>query len=131
MVERRPPKGGAVGRDGRPTPRTGEARVRPGCQDWVTWHHRHRREEDAMSVMEGLGFLTAVEADLVRETEPDRMAELDEDELLNLHGRVRRGRTKYSKLYRQQAQRRGQDKGARGAGQPGKGGKPGKGEGVA
>jgi hypothetical protein len=34
--------------------------------------------------------LRADELDLLRETEPARMGELDEDALLDLHGRVRR-----------------------------------------
>lgn len=37
---------------------------------------------------------------LVRETKKQQMAELDEDELLLLHARVRRARNKYVKLYR-------------------------------
>ena len=50
-----------------------------------------------------LHSLTEAEGLLVRETEPDALAELDEDELLDLHVRVRRARTKYSKLYRRAA----------------------------
>ena len=50
-----------------------------------------------------LNSLTEAEGGLVRETEPDALAELDEDELLDLHVRVRRARTKYSKLYRRAA----------------------------
>src|SRR5262249_7253096 len=51
-------------------------------------------------------------------TEPARMAELDEDALLDLHGRVRRARTKYVKLYRRQASARIADIGGRGAARP-------------
>ena len=39
--------------------------------------------------------LTAAQADLVRETEPARLALLNEDELIELHQRVRRARTKH------------------------------------
>jgi len=59
--------------------------------------------------------LRADELDLLRETEPARMRELDEDVLLDLHGRVRRARTKYMKLYRRQASARIGNVGARGA----------------
>jgi hypothetical protein len=50
-----------------------------------------------------LAMLNEAEQELVRETEPDRLAELDEDDLLDLHTRVRRARTKYTKLYRRRA----------------------------
>ncbi len=50
-----------------------------------------------------LAMLNEAEQELIRETEPGRLAELDEDELLDLHTRVRRARTKYSKLYRRRA----------------------------
>jgi CCR4-NOT transcriptional regulation complex NOT5 subunit len=50
-----------------------------------------------------LAMLSEAEQELVRETEPVRLAELDEDELLELHTRVRRARTKYTKLYRRRA----------------------------
>lgn len=46
------------------------------------------------------------------------MGELDEDALLDLHGRVRRARTKYVKLYRRQASARVGDTGGRGAARP-------------
>ena len=59
-------------------------------------------------------FLTDAQADLVRETEPHRMDELDEDTLLELHTRVRRARSKYVKLYRQAGAARVGMKGARG-----------------
>ena len=64
-------------------------------------------------------FLTATQGDLVRETEPARMAKLDEDELLELHTRVRRARSKYVKLYRQTGAARVGLKGARGHARPG------------
>jgi hypothetical protein len=62
--------------------------------------------------------LRADELDLLRETEPARMGDLDEDALLDLHGRVRRARTKYVKLYRRQARARVADTGGRGAARP-------------
>ena len=62
--------------------------------------------------------LRADELDLLRETEPARMGELDEDALLDLHARVRRARTKYVKLYRRQASARISDVGGRGAARP-------------
>lgn len=43
---------------------------------------------------------------LVLETEPAKLKQLDEDELLALHSRVRRARTKHTKLYRQGASAR-------------------------
>jgi hypothetical protein len=64
-------------------------------------------------------FLTASQADLVRETEPKRMDKLDEDALLELHTRVRRARSKYVKLYRQTGASRVGLKGARGHARPG------------
>jgi hypothetical protein len=64
-------------------------------------------------------FLTSAQGDLVRETEPDRMAALDEDDLLDLHTRVRRARSKYVKLYRQTGAARVGLKGARGHARPG------------
>lgn len=64
-------------------------------------------------------FLTKTQADLVRETEPHRMEELDEDTLLDLHTRVRRARSKYVKLYRQTGAQRVGMKGARGHARPG------------
>ena len=64
-------------------------------------------------------FLTDTQADLVRGTEPKRMEKLDEDELLELHTRVRRARSKYVKLYRQTGASRVGMKGARGHARPG------------
>ena len=57
-----------------------------------------------------LAMLNDTEQSLVREAEPARLAQLGEDELLELHVRVRRARTKYTKLYRHgAAQRVGKD----------------------
>jgi hypothetical protein len=50
-----------------------------------------------------LRTLSAADQDLLRETEPPRLRELDEDELLALHARIRRARNKYTKNYRRQA----------------------------
>lgn len=50
-----------------------------------------------------LSMLNETEQALVREVEPKRLAKLDEDGLIDLHTRVRRARTKYTKLYRQRA----------------------------
>lgn len=63
-------------------------------------------------------YLTEQQANLVRETQPDQLVELDEDDLLDLHGRVRRARTKYVKLYRRQGASLVADKGGRGAARP-------------
>ena len=50
-----------------------------------------------------LGSLTETELTIVRSTEPEALAALDEDALLDLHGRVRRARDKYLGQYRRQA----------------------------
>jgi hypothetical protein len=50
-----------------------------------------------------LNSMTEAEHLLVAETERDAMAVLGEDELLELHTRVRRARTKYVKNYRRSA----------------------------
>lgn len=65
-----------------------------------------------------LSSLRDDELDLLRETEPERMGALDEDDLLDLHTRVRRSRTKYVKLYRRQASSRVEDLGGRGFARP-------------
>ncbi|GIH95663.1 hypothetical protein ACFFMN_40005 [Planobispora siamensis] len=61
-----------------------------------------------------LNSLTEAELLLVRETAPERLAELDEDALLDLHIRVRRARTKHVKVYRRQAAARVEETGGRG-----------------
>ena len=54
--------------------------------------------------MEALvGSLGETELAVVREVRPDRLTGLDEDELIDLHARVRRHRDKYVKQYRRQA----------------------------
>lgn len=50
-----------------------------------------------------LNSLTDAERLLVAETERDALKGLDEDELLDLHQRIRRARTKYVKNYRRAA----------------------------
>ncbi|BAL87548.1 hypothetical protein AMIS_23280 [Actinoplanes missouriensis 431] len=61
-----------------------------------------------------LGSLTETELALVRETDPDRIATLDEDALIELHNRVRRARNKYVKAYRRRAADRVGEAGGRG-----------------
>jgi hypothetical protein len=58
------------------------------------------------------------ELDLIREIEPERMAELDEDGLLALHKRVRRARNKHVTNYRRRGAKRVSDAGGRGAAAP-------------
>jgi len=65
-----------------------------------------------------LSALNEQERDLVRETEPARMAELDEDELIRLHSRVRRARKKSQKNYRRQASSGVAEHGGRGTSRP-------------
>ncbi len=48
-------------------------------------------------------MLNQSEWDLLRETEPARLRKKSEDDLVELHTRVRRARNKYSKLYRRRA----------------------------
>jgi len=62
--------------------------------------------------------LNDADRDLVRETERDRMAGLDEDALVDLHKRVRRARNKYVKRYRREAAGTVQEKGGRGKARP-------------
>lgn len=54
------------------------------------------------------------EQDLLRETEDDRMAQLDEDGLVDLHKRVRRARNKYVDIYRRTGSQKVSKKGGRG-----------------
>lgn len=58
--------------------------------------------------------LGKAEKDLLREAEPKRMARLDEDELIDLHKRIRRARNKYAGIYRRQGSAKVSKKGARG-----------------
>ncbi|MFD7160050.1 hypothetical protein ACFV9C_36050 [Kribbella sp. NPDC059898] len=61
-----------------------------------------------------LNSLTEAERLLVAETERDALQQLDEDDLLDLHQRVRRARTKYVKNYRRGAAAAVADVGGRG-----------------
>jgi len=65
-----------------------------------------------------IGILRDDERDLIRETEPDRMQELDEDALIALHSRVRRARKKYQSNYRRQAAAGVAEHGGRGKSRP-------------
>jgi hypothetical protein len=61
-----------------------------------------------------LNSLTEAELAFVRSTEPRALVELDEDALLELHGRVRQARNKYRGQYRRQGAARVGDVGGRG-----------------
>jgi hypothetical protein len=65
-----------------------------------------------------LNSLTDAERLLVAETERDALKGLDEDELLDLHQRIRRARTKYVKNYRRAASAAVADVGGRGMSYP-------------
>ncbi|MFC7763124.1 hypothetical protein ACFQY4_37500 [Catellatospora bangladeshensis] len=65
-----------------------------------------------------INSLTESELELVRSTERDALAALDEDGLLELHDRVRRARNKYVKLYRRQAGAQVAESGGRGKANP-------------
>ena len=58
--------------------------------------------------------LGKAEKDLLREAETKRMARLDEDELIDLHKRIRRARNKYAGIYRRQGSAKVSKKGGRG-----------------
>lgn len=59
--------------------------------------------------------LSEKDKQLVLETEPKQLRTLDEDELIELHGRVRRARTKHATNYRRQAGAQVVADGSRGA----------------
>jgi hypothetical protein len=63
-----------------------------------------------------LNSLSEDEYVLIRETTKSEMADLSEDDLIDLHTRIRRGRNKYVKLYRRAGAAKVDAKGARGAG---------------
>ncbi|MFC0674701.1 hypothetical protein [Brachybacterium hainanense] len=65
-----------------------------------------------------LKILKDSERDLLREVEPARMKKLDEDELIDLHQRIRRARTKHTTNYRRAAAKNVEKKGGRGAAYP-------------
>jgi hypothetical protein len=81
---------------------------------------RRRRHPAAHGVLEVLvnltimNSLTEAELALVRETERDRLAGLDEDALAALHDRIRRARTKYVTIYRRAGAATIETKGGRG-----------------
>jgi hypothetical protein len=58
--------------------------------------------------------LGKAERDLLREVEDKRLAKLDEDGLVELHGRIRRARNKYVGQYRRQGSAKVAAKGGRG-----------------
>ena len=62
--------------------------------------------------------LTGSQADLVLATEPAQLADLTEDELIELHQKVRRARDKQVNLYRRSASARVATKAGRGAPRP-------------
>lgn len=63
--------------------------------------------------------LSESELGVVRATEPAALAGMGEDELIDLHARVRRARTKYVGQYRRQAAARVAETGGRGKARPG------------
>jgi hypothetical protein len=65
-----------------------------------------------------LNTLTERELALVRETERDHLATLDEDALADLHIRIRRARDRSVKLYRRQAESRVPEFAGRGTARP-------------
>jgi hypothetical protein len=65
-----------------------------------------------------LHSLTESELMLVRETDVARLSDLDEDDLMALHERVRRARNKYTKSYRREASAKVAEHGGRGIARP-------------
>ncbi|TDN92290.1 hypothetical protein [Microbacterium sp. BK668] len=65
-----------------------------------------------------LWVLKDKERDLIRELEPDRLAQLDEDGLIALHKRIRRARNKHTTNYRRGAAENVAQAGGRGAAAP-------------
>ncbi|MGD9958254.1 hypothetical protein [Nocardioides sp.] len=65
-----------------------------------------------------LNSLTEQETVLLLETEKDALAGLDEDQLVELHDRIRRARTKYVKQYRRGASASVASSGGRGKAAP-------------
>lgn len=58
--------------------------------------------------------LGTADRDLLRETEDARLAQLDEDELVSLHKRIRKARNKYVGVYRRAGSKKVGKKGGRG-----------------
>jgi hypothetical protein len=73
----------------------GESPTRHG---WGTMATREAAMNQAV-----LGSMTAAEQRLVAETSREAIATLDEEELLELHARIRRARSKYVNVYRRNA----------------------------
>ena len=65
-----------------------------------------------------INSLPATDQDLLREVEPDRLEQLDEDAVLALHKRIRRARNKNVKNYRRQAAAGVEKHGGRGKSHP-------------
>jgi hypothetical protein len=72
----------------------------------------HEENED---MEQYLWILKDKERDLIRELEPDRLAEQDEEGLLALHKRIRRARNKHTTNYRRGAAEKVGEAGGRGA----------------
>jgi hypothetical protein len=75
-------------------------------------------ERGATTMNALLNSLTEAELMLIRETEREQMAGLDEDALVDLHTRIRRARNKYVKLYRREASSRVGEFSSRGVARP-------------
>jgi hypothetical protein len=65
-----------------------------------------------------INSMTEREQALIRETERARLADLGEDELLEVHTRIRRARDKHVKLYRREATARVEEYGSRATARP-------------
>ncbi|HEY7484808.1 MAG TPA: hypothetical protein VH912_10155 [Streptosporangiaceae bacterium] len=65
-----------------------------------------------------INSMTDSEQALIRETERARLAGMEEDELLEVHARIRRARNKHIKLYRREAATRVAEHGGRGVAYP-------------
>ncbi len=73
-------------------------------------------KEREKSVKKILNSLSEDEYVLILETKKEQIVELDEDDLIALHTRVRRARNKYTKLYRRTGSAKVGEKKARGSG---------------
>jgi hypothetical protein len=65
-----------------------------------------------------LAMMNEAEQEMLREIYDGDLSVLDEDDLVALHGRVRRARTKYTKLYRRRAAARVSKDGSRAKASP-------------
>jgi hypothetical protein len=86
----------------------------------IIWQHPFGSTEDSSNgsdrVVKMENSLSEAEFVLLRETKKAQMADLDEDELIALHSRVRRARKKYVTLYRRAGATKVKQKGGRGSG---------------